>query len=177
MTHARPPSRLPPLLEPLEPRVLLAGATAQEALHALSLPPAVYVRQGEPRPDEVLSAGMDSAADEVGTQGLTMGPGDEISVDLVAQWGGPASSAAESGGYAYLCYGPNLAVLDVSDLANPTLLGKVALAGASDVAISGNLAYVAAGAGGLEIIDVSNPAAPVRLGGYDTSGNAYDVFV
>ncbi len=37
------------------------------------------------------------------------------------------------------------------------------------VAVSGTVAYVADDAAGLQIIDVSNPASPVRLGGYDTS--------
>ena len=39
------------------------------------------------------------------------------------------------------------------------------------------MAYVADYSGGLEIIDVSNPTSPVRLGGYRTSGSAQDVAV
>lgn len=38
--------------------------------------------------------------------------------------------------------------------------------------VIGNLAYVADSGGGLLILDLGNPAAPVRLGGYDTSGFA-----
>ena len=41
----------------------------------------------------------------------------------------------------------------------------------------GNYAYVALDAAGLAVIDVSNPANPVRVGGYDTSGNAFGVAV
>jgi hypothetical protein len=41
----------------------------------------------------------------------------------------------------------------------------------------GNLAYVADGGSGLQILDVSNPTAPVRLGGYDTDGWAVAVQV
>jgi hypothetical protein len=37
------------------------------------------------------------------------------------------------------------------------------------VAVSGNYAYVADGNAGLQVIDVSNPANPQRVGGYDTS--------
>ncbi len=48
---------------------------------------------------------------------------------------------------------------------------------ARDVKVVGNRAYLAYGSGGLEIIDVSNPASPVRLGGYDTSGDAQGVAV
>ena len=39
------------------------------------------------------------------------------------------------------------------------------------------VAYVADGDAGLQVIDVSNPANPVRVGGYDTSGYAYGVAV
>jgi hypothetical protein len=45
------------------------------------------------------------------------------------------------------------------------------------VQVVGNLAYVADGRSGLQVLDVSNPAAPVRLGGYDTSGSAEGVQV
>ena len=36
---------------------------------------------------------------------------------------------------------------------------------------------MADGSAGLQVIDVSNPANPLRVGGYDTSGNAYGVAV
>jgi len=43
------------------------------------------------------------------------------------------------------------------------------------VQIVGNYAYVADNFSGLQIIDISNPAAPTLKGNYDTSGNAYGV--
>ncbi len=45
------------------------------------------------------------------------------------------------------------------------------------MAVSGNYAYVADADAGLQVIDVSNPANPQRVGGYDTSGYAYGVAV
>jgi len=48
---------------------------------------------------------------------------------------------------------------------------------AQSVAIQNGYAFVAAGGGGLFIIDVSNPANPQRVGGYDTGGEAYGVAV
>src|SRR5687768_16021641 len=45
------------------------------------------------------------------------------------------------------------------------------------VAVVGNYAYVAAGAGGLHVIDISSPAKPQRVGGYATSGEAIGVAV
>jgi hypothetical protein len=45
------------------------------------------------------------------------------------------------------------------------------------VAVSGGVAYVADDTAGLQIINVSNPANPVRLGGCDTPGDAGGVAV
>jgi hypothetical protein len=42
---------------------------------------------------------------------------------------------------------------------------------------SGSLAYVADGASGLQIVDVSNPSSPTLRGSYDTPGSANGVFV
>ena len=48
----------------------------------------------------------------------------------------------------------------------PTMPGGTAL----DVKVEDNYAYVALGAAGLVVIDVSNPANPVRVGGYTNGG-------
>ena len=58
------------------------------------------------------------------------------------------------------------------------MLGGYDTAGSAwSVQVVGNLAYVADYGAGLQILDVSNPAAVTRLGGYDTSGYACDVQV
>jgi hypothetical protein len=48
---------------------------------------------------------------------------------------------------------------------------------AEDVALVGDLAYVADGSSGLRVIDISNPALPVEIGALDTPGQAIDVEV
>ncbi len=48
---------------------------------------------------------------------------------------------------------------------------------ATDVAISGDLAFVAGFSAGLQILDIANPAAPVLLGTLDTPGFAIGVAV
>jgi archaellum component FlaF (FlaF/FlaG flagellin family) len=48
---------------------------------------------------------------------------------------------------------------------------------ANNVDVSGNYAYVAAGAAGLHVVNVSDPQAPVIVGALDTPGNANDVRV
>ena len=73
-----------------------------------------------------------------------------------------------------------LALAWVAHGANPVLIGQwpgLPRGSALSVALSGNYAYVADSGAGLQVIDVSNPANPVRVGGYDTSGYAQDVAV
>lgn len=97
---------------------------------------------------------------------------------------GYTMAVAVSGHYAYVTdsYMSNvLMVLDVSNPANPVQLGMCGVGGYPNaVAVSGNYAYIAGEihlgtspyhAGRLDVIDVSNPANPVRVGGYDLMGS------
>ena len=60
----------------------------------------------------------------------------------------------------------------------PLALASIPIPGyANNVDVEGSFAYVAAGAGGLQVVDASNPAVPVIVGALDTSGNANDVRV
>lgn len=58
------------------------------------------------------------------------------------------------------------------------LVSDLALPGeAQKVKVVGNYAYIASRQGGFHIVDISNPAAPVWKGGYDTTGYATTVDV
>lgn len=71
-----------------------------------------------------------------------------------------------------------LMIFDISNPANPSLLGSYATpGGATDVAIAGNIAYVSEYAVGLRVINVSNPASPTLCGTYDTPGSGERVVV
>lgn len=60
----------------------------------------------------------------------------------------------------------------------PTPLTFVSIPGTTNnVDVSGDFAYVAAGASGLRIVNVSNRSAPILAGSLDTPGNAQDVQV
>lgn len=60
----------------------------------------------------------------------------------------------------------------------PTALSAIPIPGyANNVDVNNGFAYVAAGATGLQIVDVSNPSQPVIVGSQDTPGNANDVRV
>lgn len=102
-----------------------------------------------------------------------------VRLRVVGQWGGVNCAVAVSGDRAYLASGPSLVVLDISSAARPAALGRAAPL--SDiilgVTVSGGYAYVAAGRDGLVVVDISNPAAPIRAGSYDPGGYVMAVAV
>jgi hypothetical protein len=76
---------------------------------------------------------------------------------------------------AHLCVSrtglKGLAVVDVSDPAQPRVKSRIFTAGLGwDVAARGARAYVAHGLGGVGIYDVSDPASPVQVGSICTGG-------
>jgi len=100
-------------------------------------------------------------------------------VRLVGQIGGEAHTVAIQDNYAYIGLGPRLIILDVSDSADPEIVGRsdVLPVGeeqrpnyVSDVAVVGDYAYIAAFAAGLRIYDVSGPTQPTEVGSYDARG-------
>jgi hypothetical protein len=71
-----------------------------------------------------------------------------------------------------------LTIIDVSDPANPTLLGNLNIAGLGiEVFVVGNYAYVAEREAGLEIVDISDSSNPVSVGTCDTGGMAVGIRV
>lgn len=61
---------------------------------------------------------------------------------------------------------------------SPVALASINIPGyANNVDVSGNHAYVAAGATGLQVVNVENPSSPSIVGSLDTPGNANDVRV
>jgi hypothetical protein len=60
----------------------------------------------------------------------------------------------------------------------PVPLSFVSIPGfANNVDVSGDYAYVAAGATGLQVVDVTNPTTPILVSSENTPGNANDVIV
>lgn len=77
-------------------------------------------------------------------------------------------------------YVQSLVILDIANPRSPTWLGSLKLrylVWPNIVIVRGNYAYAPAGGDGLVIIDVSDPSAPRRVGGYNTSGGATGVFL
>ena len=103
----------------------------------------------------------------------------QIGFRLVGQIGGPTQRVAVQGNYAYVGVGLRLVVLDIS---NPADLREIGVTQPfphfiEDIAISGALAYVAAGGAGLRVLDVSDPARPAEIGSLQLRGYAEGVAV
>jgi len=101
------------------------------------------------------------------------------SLELVGQIGGATNAVAVQGDYAYVGVGPRLVTLNISNPANPVVVGQTGVLPdvVQGVVVTGTYAYVAAGDSGLRIINVSDPAAPANAGSYDTPGFAEGVAV
>ena len=85
-----------------------------------------------------------------------------------------------SGTNAFVASGDGLMAIDVTDPANPALLGSISTPGtARDVFASGNFAYIADTDSGLQIIDITDPSNPSITGNYIYPGgdSAWGVFV
>ena len=72
-----------------------------------------------------------------------------------------------------------LGIVDVSELGNPELEGFLRLDlgqyPVSDLAVSGDDAYITTPENGMHVISVADPTAPVEVGFYDTDGEEWAV--
>lgn len=86
---------------------------------------------------------------------------EEVGFRIAGQFGGTMHALDVVDGMAYVGAGPRLLAVDVSDPANPALLGHsdVLADMVRDVAVVDGVAYLAAGRGGVIVLDVSDPAA------------------
>ncbi len=114
---------------------------------------------------------------------VASGPAVITGTNVIVTNVGTVQLAAEQGGNAVYALAALSRTFNLVSLFNPVSLSpRGAWPGhsrgsARGIQVTGNYAYVADGDGGLQVIDVSNPANPVRVGGYDTSGSALGVHV
>ena len=72
----------------------------------------------------------------------------------------------------------DLGVVNLTIPAAPSMIGRITLGPQVEkMRVVGSLLYVAAGSGGLQIVDVSSPTSPRILGAASISGHAYAVTV
>ena len=95
-----------------------------------------------------------------------------VTITLQGQLGGESRTVDVSadGTLAYLGVGSRVVVLDLLDPNGAGELGKsqVLAEVVEDIVAAGDYAFVAAGLAGLYVLDVSDPAAPVVVGHYQT---------
>jgi hypothetical protein len=91
----------------------------------------------------------------------------------VGRFNGPAGAAvvAVVGKYACIAGGEDAVTLWIADISDPKLIRSVGKYGdwiVGSVAVQDDLAYIAGG--DLDILDISNPAAPKRVGSHSDVG-------
>jgi len=98
--------------------------------------------------------------------------GDSMGVTLNSRiFTGIPYDVALDGTLAYVALDTGLHIFDVSDPAAPAPLGHLYLPSpALDLALAGNLVYVANGESGLQVVDATDPALPFVLGSLPTEG-------
>ncbi len=87
--------------------------------------------------------------------------------------------AALRNGFIYACrHDEGLEIIDLNSKSGITTVSEVlSLSNSWDVALQGDLAYVADGIGGLAVVDIADPYNPVHLISVPTSSSATDVVV
>ena len=84
-------------------------------------------------------------------------------LQFVSAFGGRVTAVSRIDNYAYVGYGVDFAVFDVSNPAAPVQIAQLDTGLVSDIAIQENIAYLTV-SGDLLAIDISNPAKPVQIG-------------
>lgn len=93
---------------------------------------------------------------------------------------GHADGLDVSGNFAYVTddrEGLSLYIVDVSNPTAPVIVSSVDTGGGTEVAVSGNYAYIALSSGGLVVVDISEPTAPYVLSSLVTDGSSWDVAI
>ena len=99
-------------------------------------------------------------------------------ITLMSQYGGQNGNVVLRDHYALTTIGPRLFVFDVADPYNPRVVGQtqVLIGDHGPLAVSGNLAYLAARTG-LCILDISEPTNPalIQCHNYEEIGGAVNI--
>jgi hypothetical protein len=97
---------------------------------------------------------------------------------LVNHLGGEANTVFVTGNYAYVGFGPELAVLDISNPTQPTRTGYLLLPDkVRDIHVVGGYAYAVTGQTGLHIVDVSAPTTPTLVSIFTPPGEGRKVVI
>lgn len=97
-----------------------------------------------------------------------------VRMELVGQIGGWIGAVDAKWPYAYTGVGRRLAILDISDSTDPYVVGRTEMlpTAAKGIVLDGSHAYIAAGDGGLRVVDVGDPTQPREVSALNTLGEA-----
>ncbi len=106
---------------------------------------------------------------------VTLSLAQPVTVTPVGEWPGfqrgPAQAVTVAGGYVYVAAG-GVYIFDASQVTNLAPVGIYATPDARDVVVIGQRAYVADWETGFQIVDISDPANPRRVGECSINGRA-----
>lgn len=115
--------------------------------------------------------------------------GPSVIASSVLNLAGTPTNIAVSGGYAFITNsqsGGQLQVVSISNPSTPSLVKTLGLTGAGgglSIAVSGSYAYITrasdttAGANEFTVVNISNPASPTVVGGYNNNINMNDIYL
>jgi len=96
-----------------------------------------------------------------------------VSLQFQGQIGGATQTVAVNGNLAFVARGHVMAVVDVSNRLKPRMVSEIALPSALyHIFATPGLVYAAAGFGGLQIVDIADPAHPTIVGKYVLPGTS-----
>jgi hypothetical protein len=97
---------------------------------------------------------------------------------LVNHLGGEANAVFVTGNYVYVGFGPELAVLDISNPTQPVRTGYLLLPDTvRDIQVVGGYAYAVTGQAGLHLVDVSAPTMPTLVSTFTPPGEGREVAI
>ncbi len=144
---------------------------------ATPLPPATKIPKPTITPSSTPVPTQEPTVTPPAEQVITLpnqGTDQAINLEFVNQIGGPVTAVAVQNNLAYLGIGSRLAVADVSDPTQPRVIGWSGILPsiAEQIIIREGLAYVAMGADGLWIFDLSDPTTIKPVGHTQTTNPA-----
>ena len=106
----------------------------------------------------------------------------EDSGEIVGQYEGSAlwsgmKDVAIKGEFAYCIMDYGMTILDIRNPSSPDLVSSVKLPSGEvwAIEVSGDYAYIAAGANGIQVVNISNPKQPLLENSLDTQGYSIDI--
>jgi hypothetical protein len=98
-------------------------------------------------------------------------------IELIDHIGSPGAIEVQ-GGYAYIIYGSELVITNISDPSDPQQVGSILMSNRiENMSVSDQYIYLTVYNQGLKIVNVSNPTAPVEVGSYAMPLREYDIVV